>query len=143
MTNSTASRVAMPAAFLLVACLFTVDSAIAQSHRLQVTVPFEFYSGDKLLPAGNYEIWAFDNALTLHSAVTRESAGIQTQPLKKVSGVLVSPELIFNTYGQDHFLSEVWWGRGTSVGSIAMISKRETEIAKTAHPIRIEARARR
>jgi hypothetical protein len=143
MTNSTASRVAMTAAFLLTACLFTVDSAMAQSHSLQVTVPFDFYAGDKLLPAGDYQVSAFDNAVTLHSAATRESAGIQTQALKKVSGVLVSPELIFNTYGQDHFLSEVWWGRGTSVGSMAMISKRETEIAKTAHPTRIEARARR
>jgi hypothetical protein len=50
MINSTPSRIAISAAFLLVTCFFSVNSLQAEiAHRVQVTVPFDFCVGDKMM----------------------------------------------------------------------------------------------
>ena len=141
MTHSTPSRMAMTAAFLLMACLFTVDSAQAQSHSLQVRVPFDFYVGDTLMPAGGYEVSAIVNAVRFSNQLTHASAAFSMLALKKPTEDLFSPQLIFNTYGQDHFLAEMWWGG--SAGNMPMASKHEVELAKTLRPVRIASRASR
>jgi hypothetical protein len=141
--NSTPLRVAMSAAFLIVACLFSVDSVQAQSRSLRVTVPFDFYVGETMLPAGDYEVAPFvNNLVTVQDPARHMVATIPTIPVSKVFGEIVPPKLIFTQYGQDHFLSQMWWG-SRSVGSMSILSKRETELAKTFQPIRIEASVRR
>jgi hypothetical protein len=141
MINSTPARSAVSAAILMALFLFNVSPARAQSHSLQVTVPFDFYVGDTPMPAGDYEVLAFVNAVRFSNQATHASAAINMLALKKPTEELFSPQLIFNTYGQDHFLAEMWWGG--SVGNMPMPSKREVELAKTLRPVRIASRASR
>ena len=142
MINSNPLRVAMSAAFLIVTCLFSVDSVQGQAHSVKITVPFDFYAGEKMLPAGDYEVATLvDNFVQVVSPARHLFSTFPTIAVTKVLGEMVSPKLIFTQYGQDHFLSEVWWGNG-SRGSIAITSKRETEVAKTLQPFHSEARAR-
>ena len=46
-------------------------AAPAQTTQLNVTVPFEFFAGDTVLPAGNYDVESIDpwggKALSIHS----------------------------------------------------------------------------
>ncbi|MBV8114110.1 MAG: hypothetical protein JO300_05170, partial [Silvibacterium sp.] len=48
-------RITTTALFIL-AALVTAGGAVAQDRAVRATVPFDFTVGDKLLPAGNYEI---------------------------------------------------------------------------------------
>ena len=144
MINSTPSRGAISAAFLIVTCLFSVNSLQAEiAHSVQVTVPFDFYVGDTMLPAGDYQVSTFvNNFVQVGNPARHLFAAIPTIPVGKVLGGIVSPKLIFTQYGQDHFLSEMWWGK-SSLGRVAITSKRETELAKTIRPVKIEETARR
>jgi hypothetical protein len=142
MINSTKKRGAMSAVLLMATLLFSVGSAQAQSRILQVTIPFDFYTDDTLLPAGNYEATTVvNNMVRLYNPATGVSKMFSTMPLSKASGEIVSPKLIFNKYGENHFLAEMWWGGG-SAGIRTATSKRETELAKNFNT-RIEARAQR
>jgi hypothetical protein len=56
--------------------LFTValgGAALAQdyAHKVRATIPFEFYAGDKLMPAGNY---TFATNVASHSVEIGQSA---------------------------------------------------------------------
>src|SRR5215471_14101253 len=140
MSELKASRIAMAA--LLLACLSAVNSARAaeyQMHEMQLTIPFDFYIGDRLMPAGNYEAVAFDNAVRFNNTTAHTAAGILTQQINASPGVL-TPVVIFKKYGNDYFLHEMWWGRGRNVGIMAMTSKLENELARSTHPIRIASK---
>lgn len=144
MINLTPSRAAISAAFLIVTCLFSVNSLQAEiAHSVQVTVPFDFYVGDTKMPAGDYQVYtSVNNWVQVGNPARHLFATIPTIPVGKMNREIVSPKVIFHQYGQDHFLSEMWWGNST-LGRVTMTSKRETELAKTIRPVRIEETARR
>src|SRR5205823_12959688 len=57
MMNALRLRVAIGAALLTATFfLFLVRPAQAQSERLRATIPFGFYAGETLLPAGDYKV---------------------------------------------------------------------------------------
>ena len=106
-------------------------------------MPFDFYVGDIMLPAGDYQVATLVNNLVQVGNPARHlSAAIPTITVGKVRGEIVSPKLIFTQYGHEHFLSEVWWGN-SSLGRVAITSKREAELAKAMRRGRIEEAARR
>jgi hypothetical protein len=143
MTNFKSIRVVGWTALLVAACLFTVHSAQAQSHNLQVTVPFDFFAGDVRVPAGDYKVEpVVGNVVRLYNPASRASFAFPTMSISKTLGGFSSPKLIFNKYGADHFLFEMWWGHG-GVGISPIRSKVELELAKALRPVRVEARARR
>ena len=110
---------------------------------MQVTVPFDFYVGDTMLPAGDYQVATLvSNLVQVGNPDRHLFAAIPTIPVGKVLGEIVSPKLIFTQYGREHFLSQMWWGN-SSLGRVAIISKREAELAKTIRPVRIDETARR
>jgi len=106
-----------------------------------VAIPFDFYAAGKLLPAGNYQAMTIlNNFVRLYNPTTRDTAAFSTMRVN--SGLGNKPKLVFNKYGDDHFLSEMWWGPDSS-GVAPIPTPIETELAKATKPIRIEARARR
>lgn len=143
MINFKSTLIAGSGALLVMAWLFTVQSARAQSQNLSVTVPFDFYAGDLRLSAGDYQAAPVSaNFVRLYNPATRESVAFATVSLSTVLGKPSSPKLVFNKYGADHFLSEMWWGLGNQ-GIAPIPSKLETELAKSFRRVRIEAQARR
>src|SRR5262249_40389238 len=118
-------------------------SARAQSRSLKVTVPFEFFAGDLRVPAGDYQVEpVVGNFVRLYNPASRASFAFATMSISKTLGESSSPKLIFNKYGADHFLFEMWWGIG-GLGISPIRSKMEMELAKAFHPVRVEAQARR
>jgi hypothetical protein len=143
MSKSKASRIAVLGVIVAIS-LFSVNSARAhQSHNMRITIPFDFYVSDKLMPAAEYEVFGWDNAVRVYNPATRLTAGIQTQALGKDTGAVVMAKVVFNRYGEEYFISEIWWGGRTGAGNVPVLTKRELELAKTFSPVRIEDRAAR
>jgi hypothetical protein len=81
----------------------------AQSVDLRATIPFDFHAGNKLLPAGEYEIhgegpvvWlrAEDNGKPAFALMTiGAAAGLDSHQQARVE---------FNRYGNEFFLRTIW-----------------------------------
>ena len=143
MMNSTRVRLAAGAALMASFLLFSVGSAQAESGPLMATIPFGFYTGTTLMPAGEYRIDTIENGVVkLFNRDTHTPVLVSTSAVRNSSRELVSGKIVFHRYGQDYFLSEMWWS-GSDVGSKAPISNRERELAKGATPARIESLAHR
>jgi hypothetical protein len=142
MMNSTRSRAAVGAALLTVTfCLFSAGSTQAQSNKLTATIPFGFHTADKLLPAGQYEVQTFGNgAMKLYNRETRTSILFQTNRVSSLTRSS-SPSFIFNRYGEDYFLSQMWWGDGSD-GNALSYSRVERELARTIEPVRVAVSVR-
>ena len=79
--------------------------------NMQVTVPFEFYLEDQLLPAGTYSFEMGSGSEAISSSVTvRSCDGNGIRLLVTIPGPGESAgmnQLRFNQYGDKHFLNSV------------------------------------
>ena len=76
--------------------------------KVEVNIPFEFSAGTKTLQAGVYSIKRMSgNYLTLRS-VDGKSAVILNAPLNLTSLDDKGERLVFNKYGDEYFLSQIW-----------------------------------
>jgi hypothetical protein len=126
--------------FLIAVAFVPLRSAHAQTlaYRVSVNIPFEFTVADETLPAGDYYIYrtqqySSDNVLTISTVDGRVLAvqltnGVQTLTPKK-QGVLV-----FNRYGNKHFLSQVWIA-GSNTGRAFLPSRSERELEREVNSI--------
>ena len=79
------------------------------ASKVEVNIPFEFSAGKTTLQPGVYSIKRMSgNYLTLQSA-DGESAVILNAPLNLTSSNPESVErLVFNKYGDEYYLSQIW-----------------------------------
>jgi len=113
--------------------LLVAASVYAQgSQNLNVRVPFGFHVGNSMLPSGEYTVYTdvSPNVLRLRSADSKSSAMIITIPLQTF-GTSSQGKLVFNKYGDEYFLSQVWKA-GSNTGSELRKTQRETEVAANA-----------
>ena len=116
-----------------VVVLFAAASVYAQgSHRLIVQVPFGFHVGASILPQGEYTVDtdAGPNMVRLRSADSKSSVIIQAISVQTLT-TTSQGKLIFNKYGDEYFLSQVWTA-GSNRGSELRKTKREFEVASHA-----------
>ncbi|HET6972734.1 MAG TPA: hypothetical protein VFH96_01845 [Pyrinomonadaceae bacterium] len=112
-------------------------SANAQSlnYRLTANIPFDFSVSGKKLPAGQYLInraQVSDGDMVVqirstdgHSNVTRLTIPVSAhRPMKNGT-------LVFNRYGDEYFLSEIW-PAGGETGRVLHKSRAERELARKA-----------
>lgn len=113
--------------FSVLALVATAGAARAQSPaRLALDVPFDFYVGDQLMPAGRYTVRRAvkDTDRTLVVAGENEGA--------RAAGVTAPAEgresrrgaLVFHRYGGEYFLRSAW-AAGEAEGREFRESKRE------------------
>ena len=89
---------------------------LAQSPDLLVEIPFNFHVGDKMLPSGTYTIHLQGEAIKI-SDFRGNSAFVMSNAVSN-SAAKLENQLIFTRYGQENYLSQVYWlgyptGRGT------------------------------
>jgi len=99
------------------------------STRVSADVPFDFAVGNKKFSPGKYTISRGTNSQTLviHDAENHESAVFLVQnaaPRRDAKAMFV-----FNRYGDQYFLSQVW--DGSESGSLLAKSKTERKAAKS------------
>jgi len=124
--------------FLAVAMIIAASASVrAQSlqYKLTANVPFDFTVSDKKLPAGKYSIGRAqtsngDLVLQIVSADGQKNISRLTIPVD-IRKPMNHGTLIFNRYGNDYFLSEVW-PAGGSTGRELLKSRTERELARKA-----------
>lgn len=99
---------------------------------IQVDVPFTFVVRDTTLPAGKYDVKAFDDltpgvielrSVKGHTAVVVDTENAQTRDDQAAS----KTELVFNKVGDQYFLSQVWIA-GSEFGSELVKSRMEKRL---------------
>jgi hypothetical protein len=119
-------------------------SAKAQSldYRLTANIPFDFSVADKKLPAGKYWISRAqqsqgDTIVQIRGAEGNANVVRLTIPVNSHMPMR-SASLIFNRYGEEYFLSEVWT-KGGSIGRGLLKSRAERELERKAQDNQIAA----
>ena len=104
-------------------------SLVAQRTTLRADIPFQFYVGDKVLPAGHYNVLQLnDSAMILQLSDTSVSRAFTTHSTQR-DAVNGKPVMIFRQIGGTYFLSQVWKDSG-SQGRELPVAKVQTQIAR-------------
>ena len=127
------TRALVMAAVMALTAMATTRVAQAQ-NAMAVNVPFDFVSGGKTLPAGEYTVRASGAGNTL-ILIDRQDASVSALIITHAVVSLdtqTESKLIFNRYGDRYFLSQVW-SEGNSQGRQLLKTAREKEAALTAN----------
>ena len=107
-------------------------ASLAQSQVMKATIPFHFYVGEKLLPAGVYTITPASNGAIY--------IGNETSGTFMLTNAAYSREgrsgLMFTRYGNLSFLTMLQWP-GTSTGRELPTTKLEKEARERLSPVQL------
>ncbi len=130
--SMTIMAVAMLFATLAVALVRAQDA-----DNVAVTIPFDFAIGGKTLPAGGYYLRRSLEGprivMQIRSKDDNQSFYLSTHPLQG-RDVQAESKLVFNRYGDQYFLSQVWIAGRTDGQELARTSRErvlQREIAKS------------
>ncbi len=121
------------AAFAIATLLITlsVGSSYADPVRLEVraNIPFDFVVGTKTLPQGTYTVKLdnkLPNEIVINGQDNNEGALALSITALEKDIQDSSPKLVFNRYGDQYFLTQVW--RGARLDGVTILkSRRERE----------------
>jgi hypothetical protein len=113
-----------------------VPAASAQSGKtFNFVIPFEFYAGAALMPAGEYTV-----AQTPGSRATqiydRKGHIASILPIVGSSKLIGNNRMVFNRYGTMNFLSEIQWAH-SETGYKVRESNLERETRLGTSPVRV------
>jgi len=128
------TKIGLLAVIMIVAASASVKAQSLQ-YKLTADVPFDFTVSDKKLPAGKYSISRAqtsngDLVLQIVSANGKENISRLTIPVI-THKPMNQGTLVFNRYGNDYYLSEVW-PAGGSTGRELLKSRTERDLARKA-----------
>ena len=108
-------------------------SAFGQSLPIRANIPFPFIVADRELAAGEYTARMVNNGavLEIQSTDGRYSTFMIAKPVSAKTTAAHQNQFVFNRYGEDYFLSKVWWA-DYGLGSELDKSSREIGLAKLA-----------
>jgi hypothetical protein len=102
----------------------------AQSADLRASIPFNFRAGDRLMPAGEYQIQEQGPVVIVRPADGGAPASILlTVAVVTVPSTPRDPRLDFNLYGGEYFLTNIW-GSYSENGRQVPQTARQKELAK-------------
>ena len=135
------AKMGLLAVMMIIAASVSANAQTLQ-YRLTANIPFDFSVAGEKLPAGKYLIsraQTSDGDMVVqiaskdgHSSVTRLTIPVSAKEPSK-TGLLV-----FNRYGNEYFLSEIWPAGGV-VGRELHKSRAERELARKAQDSGIAA----
>jgi len=81
--------------------------SIARPVVLKGNIPFEFFYGDKLMPAGQYSVSIQRAGVTFIDANGHPIHFRVSNPQQETTNQ-EKPRLVFNQYGPQRFLAQIW-----------------------------------
>ena len=90
---------------------------------IKANVPFSFTVGKTVLAPGTYNVSNNNGSLMIRGF----GSGAFTLGQRTESATSTSPKLVFNRYGDEYILREVWMGSGS--GHLLPQTKRERELS--------------
>ena len=123
------SRVLFTGALALGA-LTHANHAVAQSRSMMATIPFAFHDGSHTFSAGKYQIRCDSNILSVQST-DGENVSVHMMTIAEIrTRTTEVGKLIFNKYGDQYFLSDVWLA-GSESGRKLVASRLEKQLRGT------------
>jgi hypothetical protein len=117
--------------FLLILGAFTIVAgrpALA-AQPLKISIPFDFKAGPTNMEAGDYQVsFPSPSAVLIQRADRRQSVFVMTNN-EQSAARNVEAKLVFQRYGDRHFLSQVW-SPDYSAGRVVIKSRDEAEFAR-------------
>lgn len=110
--------------------LLAAASAFAE-QAIKAQIPFPFHMGGSVLPSGSYTV---DNGVAREVLRFKSADGKSTVILSHAVQSTATPtrtKLVFNRYGDQYFLSQVWAGDGNT-GRELPKTRLEKEVATAA-----------
>lgn len=102
------SRCSVIAAVLMAAALLFAPNLGAQDSKYNFKVPFQFYSGDRAMPAGEYQLRFLQSAGCISVLTSDFGPSSFSQVLRSPSTVAQradpDPYMLFYKYGDSYFL---------------------------------------
>jgi len=119
---------------ILVAVTLTLALAVGLAQtpaRGSADIPFNFHVGNATLPAGPYQVksgYPTTDSLSIRSKDGSKGAIVMTSAVApmKADG---TAKLVFNQYGSEYFLSQVWNPSDSIVRGVVK-TKSEVEVAR-------------
>ena len=114
------------------AAMSTASIHAQETTRLKADIPFSFHVGKSAMPAGSYGLQgesAGRGILTMRSDSGPGTVIFNTIP-DSTSRPTDNAKLVFNKYGEEYFLSEVWTPNSTRVATLAKPRKELDLVAK-------------
>jgi hypothetical protein len=104
----------------------------AQGVMLRGNIPFSFVVNGTALPAGEYTVLpAKAGAILIKGFDCRAGAVSLVQPTSAPSGRKAAARLVFNRYGDQYFLSQVW--TSGNQGSQLPVTRSERKLLAHSH----------
>ena len=112
-----------------------VPAASAQGKTFSFVVPFDFYAGATLMPAGEYTVaqTPFTRATQIYD---QKGHAASILPIVATSRLIGNNRMVFNRYGSMNFLSEIQWGH-SDTGYKVRESNLERETRLGTSPVRV------
>jgi hypothetical protein len=120
--------------FLLVLAAVSINAQRLYDDSIALNIPFAFALGETNLPAGKYILRrivlpsSYDR-LVIQSAEGRGASHTGMTRPNRTSDVQKQSNLVFNRYGDQYFLSQVWMA-GSDTGRDLFQSRTERNLAK-------------
>jgi hypothetical protein len=116
---------------MLTIALAALSVQAQSSNQMKANVPFRFTIGDQTLPAGDYTVRYINQDSGKNALLFKSTDGKTSRIVKmntKQSGEQeIKASLVFNQYGDQYFLSEVWTG-GDQYGLSLTPSRAERQL---------------
>src|SRR2546427_10092902 len=110
-------------------CVANPAAVQAESRQLKAHIPFDFHVGARSFPAGTYPVRLMANTVVqVQDAAGKAWMTEMSLPIWS-DDRNPNSKLVFNRYGNDHFLTQVLW-RGYNQGQGLIKSSLEREVAK-------------
>ena len=93
-------------ALFAIASFVATERALAQDRAVQVTVPFDFAVGNKLLPSGTYTITSESPDVIMIQSSDKHIALLATTSYDDHES-RHGGQLVFDKYGDEYFLREI------------------------------------
>jgi hypothetical protein len=133
MKNQAFKTITMLSLLLMLAAI-SVNAQQLSENKIAVNIPFDFAVDETKLPAGKYTLRriistsAADQLLIRNAEARVDMRSGITRP-NRASEVQKQSKLVFNRYGGEYFLSQVWMA-GSDTGRDLFQSRNERNLAK-------------
>ena len=119
---------------LLMLAVVSVNAQKLSDNSIAVNIPFDFAFCETRLPAGNYTLRrvvlpsSYDRVVIQSADGRGDTRTVMSRP-NRTSEVPKQSNLVFNRYGDQYFLSQVWIA-GSDTGRDLFQSRNERNLAK-------------
>jgi len=135
MTNRKLFETTTVIAVAALALSLFAPAAFAQARHFNLQIPFDFYAGSRLMPAGSYTV-EYDAVTKAARIYDREGHATTALAQATTNHLIGKNRIVFNRYGSLSFLSQMQWA-ASDTGWAFRESQLELDAKLGASPVKV------